>query len=283
MATATPDNASAGGGNYREHPQLNPSDPIPPADPAAVDSVKELYNAIREKFPDAVADFQARWLVWKNVACPKYGVSSNAFATCEGPEFDKLVALGPKIVPLVVYKLATDNRLEKNRHYLVDPNDLLNYKVLQRQANLIVDMNYERNKLADADLKDWSAYCWKNQMHSSNSGIFTDCQETQDLLSLGPSIVAHLMLAYGPDDLNTKHPGIKFSYELLQRIVYGDGEETGLPYLDFKGMYVAWAEWFQRGEHSQTPRWIRGMRVDGSSADPGPAPWYNHLFPPGRE
>jgi hypothetical protein len=69
-------------------------------------------------------------------------------------EFEVLVQLGAKIMPLVVKKLAESsynfpgvflyNRIEASKDFRVAPNDYINFKVLQRQANLIVDMNLER-------------------------------------------------------------------------------------------------------------------------------------------
>ncbi|KAK3941863.1 hypothetical protein QBC46DRAFT_381635 [Diplogelasinospora grovesii] len=59
-----------------------------------------------------------------------------AFAHCEGDEFVELLLLGPKIVPLVVHKLALKcntplaiylyNELEEDKNHLVDRDDLLN-------------------------------------------------------------------------------------------------------------------------------------------------------------
>lgn len=69
-------------------------------------------------------------------------------------EFNDLAAMGPAIVPLVVYKLAAEpynfigvflyNALERDRDYRVHPKDLLNSKVFPRHGNLIVEMNAER-------------------------------------------------------------------------------------------------------------------------------------------
>lgn len=71
----------------------------------------------------------------------------------ESPEFAALVALGPKITPLVVQKLTQPsdlfavelyNRLDIKRPDEVNRQDLLNYKVIQRQANSIPDLNSGR-------------------------------------------------------------------------------------------------------------------------------------------
>lgn len=38
----------------------------------------------------------------------------------------------------------TDDKLETDFAYKVDPKDICNYKVLQRRTNLIVDLNTQR-------------------------------------------------------------------------------------------------------------------------------------------
>jgi hypothetical protein len=69
-------------------------------------------------------------------------------------QFVELVKLGAKTMPLVVDKLAASkrnfpgvylyNKIETNKDFRVGPKDDLNFRVLQRQAHLIVDMNLER-------------------------------------------------------------------------------------------------------------------------------------------
>ncbi|KAK3374551.1 hypothetical protein B0H63DRAFT_252940 [Podospora didyma] len=118
---------------------------IPAPTTAAVKLAKAGYDATIKSQPT----FEAAWAAWiKNWNATK---SSNAAAATSIEGFEALRALGPKIVPLVVYKLASDptafvgtflyNALETNKDYMVHPKDLLNYCVLQRQANLIVEMN----------------------------------------------------------------------------------------------------------------------------------------------
>ncbi|KAH8721414.1 hypothetical protein HC256_001770 [Beauveria bassiana] len=72
---------------------------------------------------------------------------------CYTSEFDKLVEMGKEILPLVNYMLLNDdnftavflyNALEDDTRYRVDPDDVLNFLTLQRQQNLIVDLNRDR-------------------------------------------------------------------------------------------------------------------------------------------
>lgn len=136
---------------------------------------------------------------------------------------------------------------------MVDPADVINSMVLQRQANLIVDMNYDRNKLAQARIEAWKAHCTRSHIHST-SAMYTECEEYDKLLELDGSIIAHLMLAYGRDQTG-------FWWELLHEIVHGFGKKTGLWTIDFKQQYAEWSKWFKGMKHSEAPRWIQGKRV----------------------
>ena len=135
----------------------------------------------------------------------------------------------------------------------MDPEDLLNHKVLQRQANLIVDMNYDRNKLVQARIEAWMAHCRRNHVQSS-SAMYTECQGYDELLELGGSIIAHLMLAYSRDQTG-------FWFELLHEIVHGFSKKTGLRSINFQQQYAAWNGWFQDMEHSEAPHWTEGEQI----------------------
>ena len=114
-------------------------------------------------------------------------------------------------------------------------------------------MNYKRNKLVQTRIEAWKAHCTRSKIHS-NSGMYTQCDEYYRLLELGDSIIAHLMLAYANDRSG-------FWYELLHETVHGFGNKTGLRAIIFKDQYIAWNEWFQKGEDSQAPRWNNGIRA----------------------
>lgn len=145
-----------------------------------------------------------------------------------------------------------DNELEKDKGYLVDPSDPLNYNVLQRQASLIVNMNYDRNKLVQARIEAWKAHCKRSHVHS-NSSMYTECDEYDRLCELGGSIVSHLMLAYAEERSG-------FWFELLHDIVHGLCNKRGLRDVNFIEQFTAWNEWFQKGKHSQAPG---GVAVSG--------------------
>jgi len=83
------------------HPALSPS-------VDGVDSATRLYNDIRAVFPKAVAEFESRWAAALH-ALSSSSVAEDGDACTRTEEFDALKRLGPKIIPFVVFKLATDD------------------------------------------------------------------------------------------------------------------------------------------------------------------------------
>jgi hypothetical protein len=75
----------------------------------AIDSVTMLYNTIHAVFPEAVANFQSKWAAAHTVCHHSQATSARDNACIQTGEFDALKRLGPKILPLVVFKLATDD------------------------------------------------------------------------------------------------------------------------------------------------------------------------------
>lgn len=89
---------------YQKLPRMNPYDPVPPPSAAAVKSAKDLYLKLKTTFPDLAADFEKKYDAWKKTWFAGND-SANSATRATGPEFSALVALGPKIVPFVVYRL----------------------------------------------------------------------------------------------------------------------------------------------------------------------------------
>ena len=77
-----------------------------PPSQEAVNSAKELYNAVHIRFSQIISTFESRWTAWQEV-CPPAATSSMLKST-KTDEYQSLKSLGPKIIPLVVYKLATN-------------------------------------------------------------------------------------------------------------------------------------------------------------------------------
>ncbi|RMD42833.1 hypothetical protein DV735_g2260, partial [Chaetothyriales sp. CBS 134920] len=133
---------------YAQVPNMRPDDPIPLPSKSAQTSALKSYQNILKSSPEFVGEFEARFSAWKKTW------RSDPFSSCaRDHEFKKLLSMGPKILPLVVYKLLERsnfkavylyNDLEKNKKYRVDPDDVVNFLVLQRQNNLIIDINEGR-------------------------------------------------------------------------------------------------------------------------------------------
>lgn len=91
---------------YRTSPRMDPFAPIPPPSAAAVKSAQDIYVKLKTTAPDFVEDFNKKYDAWKKTWFSGNN-SPNSATRATGPEFAALVALGPKIVPLVVYRLTS--------------------------------------------------------------------------------------------------------------------------------------------------------------------------------
>ncbi|RMD42855.1 hypothetical protein DV735_g2259, partial [Chaetothyriales sp. CBS 134920] len=84
---------------------------ISPPSKEAVKSAEKLYNDIRVAFPKAVSEFESKWTAWETVLQPQTTHTTQTISpsTVAGTdEFKALERLGPKIIPFIVFKLATN-------------------------------------------------------------------------------------------------------------------------------------------------------------------------------
>lgn len=87
---------------------MNPFAPVPPPSAAAVKSATDLYNKLKTTAPTLVHEFDIRYEAWKQTWLnddDRDSPNSDTWAT--GPEFEAVLALGPKIMPLVVYQFTS--------------------------------------------------------------------------------------------------------------------------------------------------------------------------------
>lgn len=77
--------------------------------------------------------------------------------------------------------------------------------------------------------------------------MFTGCEEYFDLLDMGPSITAHLMVEYYYD-----RDG--YWYELLHEITHG--RKMGPHVVQKPVLFEEYYRFFNEGEHRQAPEWI---------------------------
>lgn len=84
---------------------MDPYAPVPRPSDKAIKWAEHMYGELKSKSSAYVERFEERYNAWKKTWF-KDNNSPNAANRAEGPEWSALVSLGPKIVPLVVYKLA---------------------------------------------------------------------------------------------------------------------------------------------------------------------------------
>jgi hypothetical protein len=83
----------------------------------------------------------------------------------------------------------------------------------------------------------------------SATGAFTWCDEYEDLLEMGPSIIAHIMVEYD-------HDRGGYWYELLHEIIHG--RKMGAHAVHKGRLFEAWCWFFNKGEHHQAVKHYPG-------------------------
>ncbi|KAK4148473.1 hypothetical protein C8A00DRAFT_47670 [Chaetomidium leptoderma] len=212
-------------------------------------SSERLYLHLLGAFPGLVHDFDAKWKNWQ--AAISSSPSQSEWSS--GLEFAALTALGPKVIPLVVYKLALKpddatavylyNILEKDAEFRAPPNSSSDPEAAGRA---ILQKNFDRNRQVRNTLADWEEHCARVSSFST-SAFYTNCEEFEQLLSYGCSIIPHIMLEYKKKDWPI------FGYELLHKLVWGC--HTGLQSVGLDDEYRLWAEWFENKNHDEAPHY----------------------------
>ena len=150
---------AASGKSYPNIPLIPPYARIPPASSAAVKAAAAAAGAVNKANAPLVAAFTKAWAAflaaWAEMSRRSLFCDDASVCT-QTPEFRELVGLAgsklvQEVIALVVWKLSTEprsfvgvfvyNYLQRDKDYLVYAKDLFNYNVLQRHANLVVEMN----------------------------------------------------------------------------------------------------------------------------------------------
>lgn len=92
----------------------------------------------------------------------------------------------------------------------------------------------------------WKEYHRENSLQS-NSAVFTNCEEYFDLLDMGTSIIAHMMVQYHIDPWG-------YWYKLLHDIIHG--RKMGAYSYQKPVLFNECCRWFNEGEHEQAPKYI---------------------------
>ncbi|KAI1851287.1 hypothetical protein JX265_000480 [Neoarthrinium moseri] len=223
---------------------------------AAVESAAKLYNAIQTAFPQAVANFESKWEAAAATHAERYSrtISAKDEAYTQTGESDALKRLGPKIIPFVVYKLAKGdsdqdllgvflyNALESQPDYRPSLED-----DLRTCSNRIVELNYQRNKIVEERIARWKELHDRHTCRQSSSHFFTFSDGYEDLLEMGPSIIAPVMVAYNQDPEG-------YWWDLLHEIIHG--RKKGAIQYQKHVFFEKWCDYFNEGDHNEAFEYI---------------------------
>ncbi|KAK4100932.1 hypothetical protein N658DRAFT_497019 [Parathielavia hyrcaniae] len=214
-------------------------------------STTRLYLGLLETFPKYVRDFEAKWNDWQQA------ISADDPSTQSStPSFTALTALGPKVIPLVVYQLTLNPNNNAAVHLYTtletDPSYLPTDTDPSPAAQQIIRLSFARNRAVRNALADFAERCERVGIHASSAGMFTECTEYDALLAFGQSIVPHVMLQYARD-VQTQSGGVPavvrrgvlFWYELLHELVWHRKSGAVTVWLD--DAYEFWRRWFEEG------------------------------------
>ncbi|KAJ4306966.1 hypothetical protein N0V88_000339 [Collariella sp. IMI 366227] len=235
--------------------------PIPPTERDAVAFAQTFYLKLKEAFPEYVKDFEQKYTAWTdNWSTPGTVYSPDGLSQLA--EYELLAYLGPKTVPLVVHKLSNPtnfmvtglyNHLETDPSAKISRSDALNFLTLNRQANLIVELNHERFQRAQVRINAWKALFSQQPTSTAitttpiNDPTSTTSEEHTALIQLGPSIVAQIMLEYKKNH-QAGPPWYRLLHELVGERpmeVGGEGEDG---VVDVQWQWEMWKDWFEKRE-----------------------------------
>ncbi|KAI0431601.1 hypothetical protein F5Y09DRAFT_340446 [Xylaria sp. FL1042] len=188
----------------------------------AVDSATKLYNAIQEGFPEAVNEFESSWAAARAVYETQCITPTKDNACTRTDQFDDVLENDPKYCP----KLLGDENLS-------------------RSSRIIVELNYQRNKLFEEHVKAWKEYCDERSM--CNHTNFLGMDEYLDLVEMGPSIIAHLMVEY-------RYSWGEAWFQLLHEINHGY-QMVSIQYVP-SIIFETWCRWFTYGDQFNAPEYI---------------------------
>ncbi|KAI9167798.1 hypothetical protein HJFPF1_03935 [Paramyrothecium foliicola] len=229
----------------------------------AVQSAEKLYKNIAKAVSLANSLYEV-WLLFIPIpffTIVRISVCNRIDACVRSDEFRALERLGPKIIPLLVFKLAKDvdlnshgvflyDILEKGPEYLAKSDEpVISDEILRRRASHIVGLNSQRNKIFEERVKAWKEHCQRNWLQS-NTYVFTSCEQYFDLLEIGTSIIAHLMVEYS-------HNPHGYWYQLLHEIVHD--RRLGAHAVQRGVLFEQCCQFFNEGEHDQAPKYIQSQ------------------------
>ena len=158
------------------------------------------------------------------------------------------------IVPSPNTNARPDNALEQDEEAKVDPANLLDHNVVQRHANLIVDINHARATAFSANANAWAQHQDDNSL-SANSATYVSGDAYQSLVSMGPSVIGHALEKYAKEPSGWWH-------ELLHEIVHGYKAGPGTFFKD--RLKRDWKDWFEMGLPNEAAPRMRSAPSESS-------------------
>lgn len=116
---------------------------------------------------------------------------------------------------------------------------------LLRCGSQIVELNHQRNTIFKERAEAWKEQNLENMVQST-SIVFTLCDEYFDLLEMGSSIIAHVMVEYYYDQGG-------WWYDLLHEIIHG--HKMGGYMIQKPVLFEKCSQFFNEGEHDQAPKY----------------------------
>ncbi|KAM3454444.1 hypothetical protein MY5147_006202 [Beauveria neobassiana] len=225
---------------------------------AAIEAADNVYHTVQGTFPEAVADFESKWIAFQAV-CHSLLASASPRECTRTDEFETLRKQGPKILAFVVFKLATD--VDQNSHgaflfnaLVNDPkyrgvpdDDLTSKEALQRYSGQIVELSVQLNKVYEERVKLWKEYCETYQAALCRN-ICCCGDKYWDLLEVGPAFIPQLMVEYAGDRGG-------YWYELIHEIVHGRTTEAHAIF-DRPKWFDCWRAFLNGVEYKHAPKYI---------------------------
>ncbi len=140
------------------------------------------------------------------------------------------------------------NALVNDPEYRAIPdNDPISKEVLQRYANQIVELSFQRNKVYEELVKAWKDHCEGFKLLLSRAMCCAG-DEYWDLLEVGPAFIPHLMVEYS-------HDRGGYWYELIHEIIHGRTTEA-YAIFERNKWFDVWREFLNGGEYEHAPKYI---------------------------
>ncbi|MCJ1435923.1 hypothetical protein MMC27_005299 [Xylographa pallens] len=221
-----------------------------PLEPQVEVVLRQVATQSVTAFPAVSGDFEKKWNAWQatwhsTVADPKKFESSSTKKYAAGPEWSALVAMGTKILPEVVDKLAQQqnvigvwlyNAIQTDTTKKVSPKKLSLYYDLTNQANEIRRLYHAQVKGFNAAAAAWATY--RQTPAATQSSFARDKVRNEgyeEIVKMGLPVLPLVMNEYAKDQNGWWH-------EALDEIV--QGKKSDKKEFVKQDLWTQWQEWY---------------------------------------